>query len=319
MEDNEEYFSEKLAKLILQPKKFFEREKKNTKSIDALKYFVGAAIVVYFLIAIKGLSKLPSIFGGIDVLSFFIIITVLIVALFIFAAISQVLGKLFFGVKGSYRDTLRVYLYVGSIGIAIVGVKELIIDILPPPAFYIVFALISLYLFYVVIVGLSIFHKISLLRAFLMSIAAGVLAELAKIALSRIALFGIAYLLLFQLPGQMGKGSLERGAEAQTATFCIENVWNESTAIKFTLTNCGTFGVTGDDFAKTSYYVDNMKTMCTANLIAGFNVGDVRIITCPPDSYGACIAGKCPIRIIKVTPAYSERDLSDSITYQYVS
>lgn len=97
---------------------------------------------------------------------------------------------------------------------------------------------------------------------------------------------------------------------------CIENVWNESTAINFTVKNCGDFDLTVEEFSKTKYHINAIEVACTPDKITILGVNDVRNVTCPLGTYGQCTDGTCPVVTIKVTLPSGK---SDAVTYLYGS
>jgi hypothetical protein len=115
---------------------------------------------------------------------------------------------------------------------------------------------------------------------------------------------------LIPLPGLIGQ------VQVKDFQFCIDRVWNESTALKFTLRNCGQWDASIEDFSVTKYSIDEVETACISDMRYTFNVYDVRTVSCPPGSYGMCTADAgCPTRNIKVVPKYGR---GDNATYQYV-
>lgn len=106
-------------------------------------------------------------------------------------------------------------------------------------------------------------------------------------------------------------------ASSKNPAFTIEAVWNESTAIKFTLRVVRTFKydtITAEEFAKTKVYIDGAETACIPDSAAALSVYDLRVMTCSPNSYGTCVGGVCPTITIKVV---SSDSAFDSTTYQY--
>ncbi len=134
--------------------------------------------------------------------------------------------------------------------------------------------------------------------------------------LMTVAAAGAAYLWITKIQTMMTEsvtGSFLQSSKAQGTRFCIDSVWNSTTAIMFTMRNCGEYDVTSDDFNKTGYYIDNVKMACSA---AGgaFNSYDLKEVSCPANSYGTCTGEVCPIRAIKVTTVFGK---ADTVSYQY--
>lgn len=136
--------------------------------------------------------------------------------------------------------------------------------------------------------------------------------------LMTVAAAGAAYLWLTKIQGMMTEsitGNIIGSQRAQGTKFCIDEPSNSTDRIVFTLRNCGSYDVTPAEFAATAYYIDTVKTACTPDVTTAFNSYDIRVITCPPGSYGTCTPEKgCPRRTIKVTNVYGT---ADTVTYQY--
>ncbi len=311
-------FLEKFAGILFRPKDFFAEVKKETSLAAAANYFLVAVMVTLLLTGIAMIFVLGS--STINATTIGITVPILVaqlIAILIFAAISQALGRLFFGAAGSYQDTLRVYLYDSSTGMIISGIAGIMVTFLPDLALPIgiIGLVLGLYLIYVLMIGLSVVHEISMLRALGMSIPGIIIIALAI----SVAAAGAAYLWIIHVQSLMAEniaGSLSGTIEAQQTRFCIDSVWNSTTAMVFTLRNCGSYDVTQSDFAQTGYYVDGIKMTCTPDVTSGFNVYDVRTVTCPAGSYGTCADGKCPKRTITVTAVSGK---PDNVEYQYVS
>lgn len=173
---------EKFVAILLRPRVFFAEVKKETSLSDALKYFLAATIVLFLLSGIELIIRYPQSTINATVVGITVAIWVAqLIPIVIFAAISQVLGRLFFGAAGSHHDTLRVYLYQNLTGRILLGIGSLALAFLPDLALPIVIIglVLSLYLIYVLTIGLSIVHEISMLKAFIMGIPGIIIIALA--------------------------------------------------------------------------------------------------------------------------------------------
>lgn len=148
--------------------------------------------------------------------------------------------------------------------------------------------------------------------------------------LMTVAAGGAAYLWMTKLQSMMTEsvtGQFLQSTRAQETKFCIESIWNDTAAIKFTLRNCGSYDVTASDFANTGYYIDNVKADgCSATGTGSFNVYDIRTVTCSTTSYGCCTDGGlsgglcigqykgCPTRTVRATTVFGR---ADTVIYQY--
>ncbi len=121
----------------------------------------------------------------------------------------------------------------------------------------------------------------------------------------------LAVFLIFTILKQADRPSFEPYPSRKYIgdALCIETAWNESTSLAFTLRNCGDAEITPENFTGTTYYIDDVKTVCTPdNINETFNTQEIRTIRCPTGSYGVCTEVGCPSKVIQVKTAYGRKD-----------
>lgn len=152
----------KIVSLVLKPREFFEKSKKETNLDDAIKLFLFALVAGSLLLAVAQ-NAVVAITSA--------LLTTLM--LFTFSATSHFTGKTFFKAKGSYRDTLRIWLYCLAVILLVRFAAELVNmapSLLLPVQ--IISAIAILYIFYALVVGLSVVHGTTMLLSFIMLLGA---------------------------------------------------------------------------------------------------------------------------------------------------
>lgn len=258
----------------------------------AAEYFLGISIVAGLLPGLFSYPKLaasPAGFLAVVLTGTAITSSVALAVQLVYAAISQAIGKALLGAKGDYWSTLGIYLYSGAAAMALSLAAYLVVLLLPDtrPSLYLFRVVIGLYILYVVTVGLSTVHGISMPRALLMN---SILFVILLLILGAVA-SGLSYVWLANLQNSV-MGETSSGLLApRDLRLCMDGLYWTSPDISFTVKNCGVSDIAREDLAAIRYYVNNNTAQCDLDSPVPLKANDAGTVTCK-GAYEDCMATK---------------------------
>lgn len=156
-------FFQKFTSIVLRPNEFFENlSVKNEKPYAALKFFLIFGIFPVVFTGIVEPSSSAALFSAT------LGIAIVLLSLVITSALVCAVGRLAFKADLGYWRILRAFLYVYAITF-FVGLMSMTVKYINPLLYAelkLIFTLFRLYLVYVLITGVSITGRISMLKAF---------------------------------------------------------------------------------------------------------------------------------------------------------